>query len=130
MQRYSSFLKRFVALTIDLFVVIFTVSFVEFLTGVLTGILPYILIFFMSWAYFVFQESSSRKGTIGKQAMNLIVTDLKGNRISLIQATKRFFGRFIAAIPFFAGFFLIYFTSKKQTFYDIIAKTVVFICED
>jgi uncharacterized RDD family membrane protein YckC len=89
-----------------------------------------IIIFLMGWNYFALQESSTRKGTVGKQAMNLIVTDLDGNKISFKQATKRFLVKFLAAIPFFAGFLLIFFTEKRQALHDIIAKTVVFIQED
>jgi len=84
----------------------------------------------MMWIYFAFQESSTRKGTVGKQAMNLIVTDLNGNKISFKQATKRFIMKILAAIPLFTGFLSIFFTSKKQAFHDIIAKTVVFIQEN
>ena len=89
-----------------------------------------IVIFLMIWSYFAFQESSSRKGTVGKQAMNLIVTDLDGNKISFMQATKRFLGKFLAAVPFFTGFLMMFFTKKKQALHDIIAKTLVFIQED
>jgi uncharacterized RDD family membrane protein YckC len=66
------------------------------------------------WIYSASQESSTRKGTVGKQAMNLIVTDLNGNKISFVQATKRFIVKVLSAIPLFAGFLSIIFTSKKQ----------------
>jgi uncharacterized RDD family membrane protein YckC len=88
------------------------------------------MFFLTMWIYFASQESSTRRGTVGKQAMNLIVTDLNGNRISFIQATKRFTMKILAAIPLFAGFLSIFFTSKKQAFHDIVAKTVVFVQED
>jgi uncharacterized RDD family membrane protein YckC len=94
------------------------------------GIFFYFLAFLLGWSYFVFQESSTRKGTVGKQAMNLIVTDLNGNKISFNQATKRFLMKILAAIPLFAGFLPILITEKKQAFPDIIAKTVVFVQED
>jgi uncharacterized RDD family membrane protein YckC len=94
------------------------------------GLFFNIFIFIIVWGYFAVQESSTRKGTIGKQAMNLIVTDLDGNKITFMQATMRFFGKFLAAVPIFAGFLLIFFTEKKQALYDIIAKTLVFIQED
>ena len=94
------------------------------------GLFFNIIIFLVVWSYFAFQESSTRKGTVGKQAMNLIVTDIDGNKISFTQATKRFLGKFLAAVPFFAGFLLIFLTTKKQALHDIIAKTLVFIQED
>jgi uncharacterized RDD family membrane protein YckC len=129
-QWYSSFFRRFVASVIDIFVILLFIALIQFILGVMGGTFFNIIIFLMGWNYFALQESSTRKGTVGKQAMNLIVTDLDGNKISFKQATKRFLGKFLAAIPFFAGFLLIFFTEKRQALHDIIAKTVVFIQED
>jgi len=129
-QWHSSFFRRFIASIIDIFVITLFIVFIQFILGFRDGTFFNIIIFLLVWDYFAFQESSTRKGTVGKQAMNLIVTDLEGNKISFIQATKRFLGKFLAAIPFFAGFFLIFFTKKKQGLHDIIAKTLVFIQED
>jgi uncharacterized RDD family membrane protein YckC len=129
-QWHSSFFRRFIASIIDIFVITLFIVFIQFILGFRDGTFFNIIIFLLVWDYFAFQESSTRKGTVGKQAMNLIVTDLEGNKISFIQATKRFLGKFLAVIPFFAGFFLIFFTKKKQGLHDIIAKTLVFIQED
>jgi len=129
-QWHSSFFRRFIASIIDIFVITLFIVFIQFILGFRDGTFFNIIIFLLVWDYFAFQESSTRKGTVGKQAMNLIVTDLEGNKISFIQATKRFLGKFLATIPFFAGFFLIFFTKKKQGLHDIIAKTLVFIQED
>jgi uncharacterized RDD family membrane protein YckC len=104
--------------------------FVELITETLDETFFYILFSLTMWAYFVFQESSTLKSTVGKQAVNIIVTDLNGNRISFTQATKRFILKILSVIPFFIGFLLILFTSKKQAFHDIVAKTVVFIQEE
>jgi uncharacterized RDD family membrane protein YckC len=129
-QWYSGFFRRFIASIIDVFVIILFIVFVQFILGIMDGFFFNIVIFLMVWSYFAFQESSTRKGTVGKQAMNLIVTDLDGNKISFMQATKRFLGKFLAAFPFFAGFLMMFFTKKKQALHDIIAKTLVFIQED
>lgn len=130
MQSYSSFFRRFIASIIDIFVVILLFVFIQLITETLDETFFCVLFFLMMWIYFAFQESSTRKGTVGKQAMNLIVTDLNGNKISFKQATKRFIMKILAAIPLFTGFLSIFFTSKKQAFHDIIAKTVVFIQEN
>ncbi|WP_292391797.1 RDD family protein [Methanosarcina sp. UBA5] len=130
MQPYSGISRRLIASIIDTFVIIFFFMFLELITKPLDETLFYILFFLMIWAYFVFQESSTLKSTVGKQAVNIIVTDLNGNRISFMQATKRFILKILAVIPFFTGFLPIFFTSKKQAFHDIVAKTVVFIQED
>jgi uncharacterized RDD family membrane protein YckC len=130
MQLYSDISRRLIASIIDISVIIFFFMFLELITETLDEIFFYILFFLTMWVYFVFQESSTLKSTVGKQAVNIIVTDLNGNRISFTQATKRFILKILTVIPFFAGFLLILFTSKKQTFHDIVAKTVVFVQED
>lgn len=130
MQSYSDISRRLIASMIDTSVIIFLFMFVELITETLDEALFYILFILTIWAYFVLQESSTLKSTVGKQAVNIIVTDLNGNRISFTQATKRFILKILAVIPFFAGFLLILITSKKQAFHDIVAKTVVFVQED
>ena len=130
MQPYSDISRRLIASIIDILVIIFLFIFLELITEPLNETLFDILFFLTMWAYFVFQESSTLRSTVGKQAVNIIVTDLNGNRISFMQATKRFILKIFAVIPFFTGFLLILFTSKKQAFHDIVAKTVVFIQED
>lgn len=130
MQPYSGFFRRFMASIIDIFVIILLFFLIQLIVETLDGTFFYVLLFLTMWIYFALQESSTRKGTVGKQAMNLIVTDLRGNRISFMQATNRFIMKIISAIPLFTGFLSIFFTAKKQAFHDIIAKTVVFIQED
>lgn len=130
MQSYSGFFRRFIASVIDIFVIILLFLFIHFIIETLNETFFYTLFILTMWIYFAFQESSTKKGTVGKQALNLIVTDLNGNKISFKQATKRFIMKIFAAIPFFTGFLSIFFTPKKQAFHDIIAKTVVFIQED
>lgn len=129
-QPYSGISRRLIASIIDIFVIILLFMFLELITETLDENLFYILFSLTMWAYFVFQESSTLKSTVGKQAVNIIVTDLNGNRISFMQATKRFILKILSVIPFFTGFLLILFTSKKQAFHDIVAKTVVFVQED
>jgi len=129
-QPYSGISRRLIASIIDIFVIILLFMFLELITETLDETSFYILFVLTMWAYFVFQESSTLKSTVGKQAVNIIITDLNGNRISFTQATNRFILKILSIIPFFAGLLLILFTSKKQAFHDIVAKTVVFVQED
>jgi uncharacterized RDD family membrane protein YckC len=129
-QWHSGFFRRFIASLIDILVILLSIIFIQFILGIMVGVFFNIAVLLFVWNYFAFQESSIRKGTVGKQAMNLIVTDLDGNRISFTQATKRLLGKFLAAIPFFAGFLLIFFTKRRQALHDILAKTLVLIQED
>ncbi len=129
MQLYSGIFRRVVASVIDFFVIILLFMFFQLITETPDENVVYAF-FPTMWVYFAFQESSAQKATVGKQAVNLIVTDLKGNRISFLQATKRFIVKILAAIPLFTGLLPIIFTSKKQAFHDIVAKTVVLIHEE
>jgi uncharacterized RDD family membrane protein YckC len=129
MQSYCGFFRRFIASIIDIFVVILLFVFIGFITE--TQDETFCIIFVLTlWIYFAYQESSTLKGTVGKQALNLIVTDLNGNQISFKQATKRFIMKIFTAILLFMGFLLIFMTSKKQAFHDLFAKTVVYLHED
>jgi uncharacterized RDD family membrane protein YckC len=130
MQSYCGFFRRFIASIIDVFVVILLFVFIDFITETQNETFFYIIFILTLWIYFAYQESSTLKGTVGKQALNLIVTDLNGNQISFKQATKRFIMKIFTAIPLFMGFLLIFITSKKQAFHDLFAKTVVYLHED
>src|SRR5262249_19657393 len=77
------------------------------------------------WLYFALMESSTRQATIGKRAMKLIVTDLSGGRISFVQATGRFLGRFIAWFPGGFGYLTLIFSRRHQGLHDMMAGTVV-----
>ncbi|MBF0555264.1 MAG: tetratricopeptide repeat protein [Nitrospirae bacterium] len=77
--------------------------------------------------YFVALESSAWQATIGKRLTGLIVTDLKGHRLSVKHAIGRLFSIIIVfslAIGTFS-FITIIFTKKKQAIHDIIASTQV-----
>lgn len=130
MQTYAGFLRRLIASIIDSFIIILLVAFIQFISGTMGGAFFYILLILLSWNYFAYQESSVRQGTVGKQVMSIIVTDLSGNRISFERATQRFVGKILATLPFFAGFLPILFTENKQGLHDQIAKTLVLVRED
>jgi uncharacterized RDD family membrane protein YckC len=78
------------------------------------------------WLYYAYCESSEWQGTIGKKVMNLVVTDLQGNRVSFARASGRYFARFITKIiPFGIGYILAGITEKKQALHDMIASCLV-----
>jgi uncharacterized RDD family membrane protein YckC len=52
----------------------------------------------LSWLYFSAMESSSLQATLGKLALGIRVTDMKGQRLSFVNATGRFFGKIISAL--------------------------------
>jgi uncharacterized RDD family membrane protein YckC len=130
MRGYAGFFRRLMASIIDAYIIFLLLSFIQFISGMREGTFSYILIILFFGSYFVYQDSSVSQGTIGKQAMNIAITDLNGNRISFGRATKRLAGKILASLPFFAGFLPIFFNGKKQGIHDRIAKTLVIVRED
>jgi uncharacterized RDD family membrane protein YckC len=79
-----------------------------------------------SWLYYAYFESSDWQGTVGKKVINLIVTDLEGNRISFGRASGRYFAKIISGlIPLGIGYILAGVTEKKQALHDMIASCLV-----
>jgi uncharacterized RDD family membrane protein YckC len=78
------------------------------------------------WLYYAYFESSEWQGTVGKKVMNLMVTDLEGNRLTFGRASGRYFARYITKlIPLGIGFILAGITEKKQALHDMIASCLV-----
>lgn len=76
-------------------------------------------------AYFAGLESSAWQATLGKKALGLVVTDLSGNRISLMRGVGRYFAKILSAIILLIGFIMVAFTQRKQGLHDILAGTLV-----
>jgi uncharacterized RDD family membrane protein YckC len=76
--------------------------------------------------YFTYFESSDRQGTIGKTAMGLIVADENGNRLDTQKALIRNIMRLVSGMICLIGYLMAFFTDKKQTLHDIVAKTNVY----
>jgi uncharacterized RDD family membrane protein YckC len=78
------------------------------------------------WLYYAYFESSEWQGTVGKKVMNLVVSDLQGDRVTFGRASGRYFARFITKlIPLGIGFILAGITEKKQALHDMIASCLV-----
>jgi uncharacterized RDD family membrane protein YckC len=75
--------------------------------------------------YHVVLETSARQGTVGKQVLGLVVTDLHGRRISVARSMARSFARFLSLLCCGIGYLLPLFTARKQTLHDVIAGCVV-----
>jgi len=78
-----------------------------------------------SWLYSALLQSSSRQATIGEGALNLIVTDLDGNRISFGRASGRYFASILSGFTLGIGYLMMLWTARKQTLHDKIAGTLV-----
>lgn len=81
--------------------------------------------FLAQWLYFALMHSSPWQATLGKRALGLKVTGLKGQRITFINATGRYFATFISVIILFIGYLMMLWDDKKQTLHDRLAHTLV-----
>lgn len=117
---HAGFWRRCAAYLIDN-MVLFIPSTLVLLIPVL-GIIIYLV---GRWAYFAMMESSPAQATLGKRAMGIIATDGKGQRLSLGQASGRYFAGAISYITLYIGYALAGWTSRKQALHDLIADTCV-----
>lgn len=119
---YAGFWWRFLAHLIDatiLSVAIFSLTAASFGgLGIGAGVLA-------PWLYFAFFESSERQATPGKMICGIIVTNLKGQRISFARATGRFFGKYLSALILGIGFIMAGLTPRKQALHDLLAECLV-----
>lgn len=79
----------------------------------------------INWLYFALLESSERQATLGKMVIGAKVVDEKGDRISFINATGRFFAKILSGLILFIGYIMVAFDSRKQGLHDKLADTFV-----
>lgn len=120
MTKYGGFWIRFVAALIDGILISIAMAFMP-LEGHASGFISILA----GWIYAAALESSAHQATLGKMALGLKVTDLKGKRITFLRATGRHFAKYLSAAILCIGFLMIAFTKKKQGLHDILAETLV-----
>lgn len=79
----------------------------------------------LGWCYFAGMESSPLRGTIGKWALGIYVTDLDGGRITFAQGTGRYFGKIVSGILLGIGYIMAGTTDRKQALHDKMADCLV-----
>jgi len=136
-MKYASFWSRFLASLLDDIIVYIlaymagaVAGFIFGAIGVATTERGFFALGFMvggvvAWLYYALLESSPKQATLGKQALGIVVTDLRGDRISFGKATGRHFAQILSALLLFIGYLMVAFTEKKQALHDIIAGTLV-----
>lgn len=136
---YAGFWKRFAALMIDAILISIPSGFIAGAFGGAFGarmtddisalvgsqLMAMAMSIVISWLYFSAMESSSLQGTVGKLAIGIKVTDLKGNRITFGRATGRFVGRILSSMIFGIGFLMVAVTKRKQGLHDLMADCLV-----
>lgn len=119
---HSSFIRRFAAVIIDAFVIIIP-------AWAASMIIPYFGGLLVALLYEPFFEASRVQATPGKRAMGIIVTDMRGKRITLKAAMIRYAMKIVSSLLMFLGHFMALFTEKKQALHDLVAETQVCVGE-
>ncbi|MEL6460108.1 MAG: RDD family protein [Cyanobacteria bacterium J06621_15] len=78
-----------------------------------------------NWLYFTVLESSKLQSTLGKSILGVKVTDLNHQKISFSQANIRYWGKLVSILMLMIGLIMIMFNQKRQSFHDMVAKTIV-----
>ncbi|HLO85978.1 MAG TPA: RDD family protein [Nostocaceae cyanobacterium] len=125
-KQYAGFWVRFAASFIDGIILSIVSSILGFiLASIKLQTLAFILQIVISWLYYAYLESSENQATVGKGLVNIVVTDVEGNRITFAKATIRYFSKYLSAIILLIGYIMAAFTEKKQALHDLIAGTLV-----
>lgn len=125
---YAGFWKRFLAVILDGIIVSAIGWLLSRGTGDFFGNAFLNDTFFpciIGWLYYTLMESSEKQATLGKQAMQIKVTDMQGGRISFGRATGRYFSKWLSAAILMIGYMMAGWTEKKQALHDLIASTLV-----
>jgi len=135
-EKYSNFWLRLLSFFID-FIILSIISYIIIIYILnleiknITADFGFFILYkhpvaiIISWLYYSLLESSKLMGTFGKAICQIKVSDMKGNKISFLNATGRFFAKFLSSIILFMGFLMMIFMSKKQCLHDVLADTIV-----
>ncbi len=98
-------------------------------SGNVSDELRLILITFIQWIgmilYFAVMESSTNRGTFGKMALGIQVTDTKGKQIGFARALGRVFAKFLSLFLFGVGFLMAAFGKENRALHDLLTSTMV-----
>lgn len=97
----------------------------EAVTFLVAYLLSILLSLLSTVTYFAGMHASRWQATIGKKVLGLVVTDLKGNRISFWRGLGRYLAMTFLSSIFMVGYIVAAFTEKKQSLHDLIAGTFV-----
>lgn len=133
-QYFASFDQRLMASVIDYFmllicyvaIVLIAYIFVDqkmFRIGAALFLL--ILVPVAKIIYSSIAEASIKQATIGKRMMDIKVTDLNGNRLTLGNSIGRNLGKLISNATLGIGYLFCFLNKKQQCLHDIMAETLV-----
>jgi uncharacterized RDD family membrane protein YckC len=123
---------RFLAGLIDLCVLLIPTEIVIFILGVATGGVGWLaelgVPFFLPWVngiYSAVSMSTSWQGTVGMRLLGLKAVDSTGRKPSLGQCWGRGAASVLSWMVFGIGYFILFFTERRQTMHDLMAGTLV-----
>ena len=117
-MKYAGFWRRFAGAFID---------------GLIVGVIPSMVFrygnanminFLIALGYFVWMLGTYGQ-TVGMMVLKIKVIKESGSKISFADAALRYFASILSGIVLLLGYFWMIWDSKKQTWHDHIAKTVV-----
>ncbi len=88
----------------------------------LAVVVGYLLV---GWLYFAGLEASEGQATIGKVMTAIIVSDLKGERITFWRASLRYLAKLLSILTLGVGFLMMLRHPRKRTLHDRLSGTVV-----
>ena len=132
---YAGFWRRAAAVLLDSLVMFFPLATMRVVSGLdMMGewnpdsttwwVLSWLEVAF-GWLYGALLISSSARGTLGLQVMDLQVCGLHGQRVSFGRATWRYFAQFLTVATLGIGYLMQLFTPRRQTLHDLVSGTVV-----
>lgn len=133
-QYFASFDQRLLASVIDYFILTLVYIFLLLVCfifmedkaqRIMLGIAGLPLIPLLKFFYSALAESSAKQGTIGKRMLNIRVTGMQGERITLSTGFGRNAAKVISVVPFFFGYLYSFLNKKQQAWHDLIAGTLV-----
>jgi len=108
----NMFIKRFVAILIDVIII----GAASFILGKVAGILSIVLIAYEPACLVLMQGQ-----TLGKKVMGLRVTPVPGWGTAIVRTLMKI----VSALPLYLGFFWMLWDKKGQTWHDKVANTNV-----
>lgn len=80
---------------------------------------------FLYFGYFAWFEASAWQATLGKRALGIKVTDMKGHRLEFWHAFGRNIGKIVSTLILYIGFMMTGWTHRKQALHDMMAGCLV-----
>jgi uncharacterized RDD family membrane protein YckC len=133
-QYFASFDQRLLASVIDYFLLLLAFVLVILLVfvfveqkedSILKALMFLIFLPVAKLVYGSIAECGAKQGTAGKRLLNIKVTDLMGNRLSLGQSAGRNLAKILSVGTLFIGYLYSFLNKKQQCLHDLLANTLV-----